>query len=91
MKKAARVFIFGTVQGVFFRSFLKEKAEKLCLKGYVRNKEDGSLEGWFEGDSEKVDEMLELCKKGPDHAIIKRLDIVEENLQDMKDFKILNI
>jgi len=90
MKKAIKVFIFGTVQGVFFRSFLKEKAEKLNLKGYVRNKEDGSLEAWFEGDSEKVDEMLELCKKGPEQSIIKRLDIVEENLQDMKEFKVLS-
>ena len=38
---------------------------------------------------ENVDKMIELCKKGPEHAIINRLDIVEEKLQDMKEFKII--
>jgi len=89
MKKAVRVYFFGTVQGVFFRAFIKEQAEKLGVKGYVRNKEDGSVEAWFEGDSNKVNEMLEICKKGPKHAIIKRFDIVDENFQGMKDFKII--
>ena len=91
MKKAARIYIFGTVQGVFFRSFIKENADKLGLNGYTRNKEDGSVECWLEGDSSKVDEMIETCKKGPEHAVIKRLDIVEENMQDMKEFKVLSI
>ncbi len=89
MKKAVRVYFFGTVQGVFFRAFIKEKADKLGVKGYVRNKEDGSLEAWFEGNSRDVNKMIEVCKKGPRHAIIKRLDIVDEYIQGMKDFKII--
>lgn len=91
MKKAARVYIFGTVQGISFRNFVKENADKFGVNGYVRNKEDGSLEVWFEGDLEAVNQMIELCKKGPSQAIIKRLDIVEEKMQDLKDFKILRI
>ncbi len=90
MKKAARVYIFGTVQGIFFRAFIKDNADKLKVNGYARNKEDGSVEAWFEGDSEAVDSMIELCKKGNEHAVIKRLDIVEESLQDMKEFKIIH-
>jgi len=89
MKKATRVYIFGTVQGVFFRNFIKDNADKLDLVGYVRNKEDSSIEAWFEGDGEKVDKMIEVCKQGPEHAIINRLDIIEEKLQDMKEFKII--
>ena len=91
MKKAVRVYIFGTVQGVFFRSFIKENAEKLVLKGYVRNKEDGSVEAWLEGNHEDVEKMVEVCKQGPPHAMIKRLDIVDENFQGLKEFKILTI
>jgi len=87
--KAVRVYIFGTVQGVFFRKFIKENADKLGLKGYVRNKEDGSVEAWFEGNSKDVDKMVELCKKGPKHAIIKRLDIVDEHVQGRREFKII--
>jgi len=90
MKKACRVYVFCTVQGVFFRAFIKENAEKLGVKGYVRNKEDGSVEAWVEGNSSEVDKMIEVCKTGPKNAIIKRWDLIEEKLQDMTDFKILS-
>ena len=91
MKKAVRVYVFGIVQGVTFRAFIKENADRCNVKGYIRNKEDGSLEAWFEGDSEKVDEMIEKCKEGPKYSQIKRLDIINEKVQDMEDFKILRI
>tara|TARA_Y100000310_G_scaffold327979_1_gene395258 strand:- start:756 stop:1031 length:276 start_codon:yes stop_codon:yes gene_type:complete len=89
MKKAVRVYIFGTVQGVFFRAFIKEESGKIGVNGYVRNKEDGSVEAWFEGDSGKVNKMVEKCKEGHPHSQIKRLDIVEEKFQGMKTFKII--
>jgi len=84
------MYVFGTVQATFFRAFVKENADKFDIKGYVRNKEDGSLEAWFEGNSEDVDKMIELCKAGPEHSIIKRWDLIEESLQDMNEFKILS-
>ncbi len=89
MKKAVRVFIYGNVQGVFFRAFIKEQAEKLNIKGYVRNKEDGSVEAWFEGQSDKVNNMVEKAKQGPKHAVVKRLDTVDESFEGYKKFKIL--
>jgi acylphosphatase len=89
MKKALRIYIFGTVQGVLFRNFIKDNADKNDVKGYVRNKDDGSIEIWLEGDCKNVDNIVELCKEGPEHAIINRLDIVEEKMQDMKEFKVI--
>ncbi len=91
MKKSIRLYITGTVQGVFFRDFIKESADNLELKGYVRNLEDGRVEVRFEGDGKKVDEMTEICKKGPKHASIRRVDVIEEPFQDFGDFKILHI
>jgi acylphosphatase len=91
MKKAVKVEIFGTVQGIFLRSSIKDMADGLNVKGYVRNKEDGSVEAWFEGNGPDVDKMLEMCKEGPEHAVIKKMDIIEENFQDLKEFKILKI
>jgi len=91
MKKAVRVYIFGNVQGVTFRNFIKKNADELSINGHVRNKDDGSVEIWAEGNSGNVDKMVEVCKKGPAHAIIKRLDIVDEHVQDMEQFKILRI
>ncbi len=89
MKKAVRIYIFGVVQGVLFRDFIKKQADKFKLKGYVRNKDDGSVEIWLEGNSSDIDKMIEICKTGPKHAIVKRLDIVDENFRSMKEFKII--
>lgn len=90
MKKSVKVYYRGTVQSVFFRQFLKENADKRNVRGFARNLEDGRVEAWFEGDKEMVDEMIEVCRNLPKHAIIKNVEIKEEKFQDFKDFKILN-
>jgi len=91
MKKSVRLHINGTVQDVFFRAFIKENAERLNVKGFTRNLEDGKVEVFLEGDSEQVNKMIELCKKGPKHSIIKKVDIKPERFQDFKVFKVLHI
>ena len=91
MKKSVRLYIQGTVQGVFFRNFIKENAEKDDVRGFVRNLEDGKVEVFAEGEMENVDSLIELCKKGPKHSQIRKVDVKEEKLQDFKEFKILHI
>ena len=91
MKKSVRLYINGTVQGVFYRLFVKDNAEKLNVKGFVRNLEDGRIEVFLEGDSELVNQMTELCKKGPKHSQIRDVQIKPERFQDLKTFKILHI
>jgi len=86
-----RLYIDGTVQGVFFRSFVKENAERYNVKGFVRNLEDGRIEVFLEGSSEDVNKMIELCKKGPKHSQIKKVDVKPERFQDFKVFKVLHI
>jgi acylphosphatase len=90
MKKAVRVHYRGTVQGIFFRQFIKEHADKRGIKGFARNLEDGRVEAWFQGDGDMVDEMIEVCKVGPRHSQIKQVETKEEKWQDdFRDFKIL--
>jgi len=91
MKKAVRLYINGTVQGVFFRAFIKENAERYNVKGFVRNLEDGRLEVFLEGNSEEVNKMVELCKKGPKHSMIRKVEEKPERFQDFKTFKVLHI
>ncbi|GIU68598.1 MAG: acylphosphatase [Candidatus Pacearchaeota archaeon] len=91
MKRSLRVYISGIVQGVFFRSFVKENAEKLNVKGFVRNLEDGRVEIFIEGNIENVNKMLELIKKGPKNSKIEKIEIKEEKFQGFKNFKILHI
>ncbi|MCF7910702.1 acylphosphatase [Candidatus Pacearchaeota archaeon] len=91
MKKSVRLYINGTVQGVFFRAFVKENAEKLNIKGFVRNLEDGRVEVFIEGDIDSVKKMIEICKKGPKHSQIRNVEEKSEKFQDFKQFKILHI
>jgi len=91
MKKSVRLYIIGTVQGVFFRAFIKENAERYNVKGFTRNLEDGRIEIFLEGDSDSVNKMLELCKKGPKHAQIKNIQVKPERFQGFKTFKVLHI
>ena len=91
MKKSVRLYIDGTVQGVFFRVFIKENAERHNLKGFTRNLDNGKIEVFIEGDSNNVMKMIELCKKGPKHSKIKKVEIKSEPFQDFKIFKVLHI
>jgi acylphosphatase len=90
MKKAAKIVIQGTVQGVFFRQFCKDNADKLELKGMVRNLDSGDVELIIEGDMNNIGKMVEIMKKGPPHAQIRNVSVEEKNWSgDFKEFKIL--
>lgn len=91
MKKSVRVYINGTVQGVFFRGFIKENAERYNVKGFIRNLEDGRVEVFLEGNIEEVNKMIELCKQGPKHSQIRSVEVKDEKFQDLKGFKVLHI
>ena len=69
------VRIRGRVQGVGFRQSAAARARSLGLAGWVLNARDGSVEAVFEGPRDRVDSMLEWCKRGPSGA---RVDTVEE-------------
>ncbi len=91
MKKSIRLYINGLVQGLFFRAFIKENAERLNVKGFCRNLEDGRVEVFLEGDTNEVNKMIELCKQGPKHSQIKSVEEKEEKFQGFKVFKVLQI
>ncbi len=90
MKKSVRLFITGSVQGLFFRQFVKDNAVKNNVRGFARNLEDGKVEIFLEGNGENVDVMIEICKRGSPHSQIRNVEIKEEKFQDFKEFKVLN-
>ena len=69
------IIIHGTVQGVFFRANTRDAALKLGLKGYARNIDDGCVEVVAEGPEDKVKELIEFCKKGPDASSVEKADV----------------
>ncbi len=91
MKKAVRIYISGTVQGIFFRAFIKENAERYNVKGFVRNLEDGRVEIFLEGNPDDVNKMIDISKKGPKHSQIRKCELKPEKFQEFKTFKLLHI
>jgi acylphosphatase len=79
MKVRAHVLVSGRVQGVFFRSETKRKADNHDVKGWVRNLPDGKVEAVFEGEEEKVKALIEFCKRGPPGARVTSVDLTWEN------------
>ncbi|KAB1223654.1 Acylphosphatase [Morella rubra] len=73
--KTVRVVIKGRVQGVFYRNWTKENATQLGLKGWVRNKRDGSVEALFSGNPDAVQEMEQRCCRGPPEAVVTGLKV----------------
>jgi len=88
-KSRKHVIIRGRVQGVFFRMETQRAAERLGVFGWVKNRADGTVEAVFEGEKEKVDAVIDWCRRGPRHADVKGVDIHEENYTgEFNDFSI---
>lgn len=65
---AVRVRISGRVQGVWYRGWTVDEARRRGLRGWVRNRTDGTVEAVFAGPEEAVAEMLAACWQGPRSA-----------------------
>lgn len=67
--------IHGRVQGVFFRAWSAEQARALGLRGWVRNRGDGTVEMLLNGPGDAVERMIACCRDGPSAAGVERIDI----------------
>lgn len=68
--RAYKVHITGRVQGVNFRFWAREQAERLGLHGWVRNEPDGSVAAFIAGPDGAVTLMLERFWQGPAGAVV---------------------
>ncbi len=85
--KRVHLYISGRVQGVLFRDTMKRKANKLGLKGWVKNLTDNRVEAIIEG--ENIQALLEWAKKGPLLSKVDNIDLEWENYQgEFNEFKI---
>ena len=88
--KRVRVRIHGRVQGVFFRAEARSRAESLGIAGWVRNAPDGNVEALLEGEPDRVDSMVEWCRRGPSGAHVNEIEVLEEEAgQAERGFRVL--
>ena len=89
MKARAHTRISGMVQGVFFRYETQALAEEIGVRGWVRNTPDNKVEAVFEGEREKVEQMLDFCRKGPPGARVIDVEVKWESYKG--EFSSFNI
>lgn len=82
-----RVVISGEVQGVNFRSATEDEASRAGLAGWVRNRDDGTVEAVLEGESGAVEQVLEWCRSGPSSASVEDVDVREEEPEGLTGFE----
>ncbi|MDO5054008.1 MAG: acylphosphatase [Pasteurella oralis] len=64
-------FVHGVVQGVGFRYFTWQEATKIGIKGYVRNRKDGSVEVVAFGSQPQLQQLYHWLKQGPRTARVE--------------------
>ncbi len=80
--RAVRVRIHGRVQGVFFRVTTRERATALGVRGWVRNRPDGTVEALLAGPDDAVERALEFVRTGPPAARVERVDVQAVDVPD---------
>lgn len=84
-----RVIVRGEVQGVFFRDSTRKEAESRGVSGWVRNRDDGTVEAVFEGPAAAVEAMVEWCRSGPSRADVEDMDVsLEEDPDGLEGFEV---
>ncbi len=89
--KRVKVKIHGKVQGVFYRANTRDTADELELNGWVKNMPDNTVEAVFEGEDEKVDEMVDWCHSGSPAAKVEKVEILSEEKIENNKFSGLKI
>ena len=84
-----RVIVHGLVQGVFFRDTVRRRAQSWGVAGRIRNNWDGTVEAVFEGESDAVERLVELCRTGPSGARVDRVEVSGEEPEGLRGFEIL--
>jgi acylphosphatase len=72
---ARRLLIHGRVQGVGYREAMVEAARRAGVAGWVRNRRDGQVEAWLEGEADAVDGLVEWARRGPMLARVETVEI----------------
>jgi len=83
-----RVVVHGDVQGVGYRYSCARQAEELGVRGWVRNRPDGSVELVAEGEPDAVERLVAWTRNGPRHATVSRVDVADEPPEGLPGFQI---
>lgn len=87
-QSAMKVFVKGIVQGVGFRYHAQQEALSLNLAGYVKNLDDGRVEVWAEGETARLQHLIDWLEEGPSAAEVTAVTVEWSDKAHYSDFKI---
>ncbi|MBN2972087.1 acylphosphatase [Roseomonas aeriglobus] len=86
MGEMQRVLVSGRVQQVGYRDYVVRQAQKLGVKGWVRNLSDGRVELLADADAAVLDEFLAKCREGPQLARVDDISAFPVEERPVKGF-----
>jgi DNA ligase D-like protein (predicted 3'-phosphoesterase) len=89
--EAIRAIVRGDVQGVGFRDATVRRARELMLMGWVRNREDGTVEVHIEGDRQAVEDLAGFLREGPPFARVDGVEIEPVAVEGHEQFTIRGV
>ena len=89
MTMNARLIITGNVQGVGFRAFVRNRAIKNNITGWVKNLDDGSVEALLSGSQENLDKLIEITRRGTPWSKVS--DVVVTYSEDQEENSLFEI
>ncbi|MEM7417436.1 MAG: acylphosphatase [Gemmatimonadota bacterium] len=72
--------MFGRVQGVGFRWWTAREADRLGVRGTVRNCSDGSVEVMCVAEGDLIERLERAIRRGPPMSLVERVEYVECSL-----------
>ncbi len=86
--KHLNITVHGKVQGVNFRHYTREQAIELGVRGFVENRNDGTVYIEAEGNESQLEAFAEWCKKGPSRAAVTNIEKSDDAVKGYASFEI---
>lgn len=85
---ARHLIVSGRVQGVFFRQSTLRRAQELGVRGWVRNRPDGTVEAYVVGEDEGVAALEAWAHDGPPSAAVSGVEAQDAPVEDHDRFEV---
>ena len=81
-----RVVINGRVMDTVLRQSYLREAQRLGVRGWVLNRDDGQIDGVFEGEPDAVEKMIDWVRVGSAHTYITSITVEDEEPGGEQEF-----
>jgi acylphosphatase len=89
--KRVRLLLKGRVQGITFRHFARQNAGKLGIVGYAKNLRNGDFEVVAQGEENRLEEFVNMCRRGPMLAKIESFEVSAQDPGEDDEFEYFDI